>query len=238
MFSAPPPPPTTLCVCVQANGPTVSYPVASGQTVSEESVAQSKSTPSRKPKLSTIERGHQNGWVTVTYSAWRPPWEFFGVKFCADSTKVLWMRLSKPRSPVRIRMQTKKQSHTHIKDPGQSTAELGGLWKQQNNPAGTKMTVMASFCGRWSLAEEEEPFSNMLLFSFCVWIIQLFCYSSASFSPTPWYNCTGWLGIKHQVTYLLILHTYTTIFFILFLIHPSCLSLYKHASGPSRFLVA
>ena len=112
----------------------------------------------------------------------------------------------------------KKQSHTHVKDPGQSTSEFGGLWKQQNNPAGTKMTVMASFRGRWSLAEDEEPFCNMLLFSFCVWIIQLFCYSSASFSPTAWYNCTGWLGRKHQVTYL----SYTLIQqIVFFIIHNS-----------------
>ena len=47
----------------------------------QESVVQSKSTRSRKPKLSTIELS------TV------PPWDISGVRFCAESTIVLRMRL-------------------------------------------------------------------------------------------------------------------------------------------------
>ena len=34
-----------------------------------------------------------NGWVTITGLALHLPRDFFGVKFCADSTKVLQMRL-------------------------------------------------------------------------------------------------------------------------------------------------
>ena len=57
---------------------------------SGESVAQSKSTSfcSWKPKLSTIERGHRmDGWPLRAKLR-----DFSRVKFCADSTKVLWMR--------------------------------------------------------------------------------------------------------------------------------------------------
>ena len=40
-----------------------------------------------------------------------------------------------------------KISHTHIEDPVVHVIVwyYGRLWKQQNNPACTKMTVMASF---------------------------------------------------------------------------------------------
>ena len=35
-------------------------------------------------------------------------------------------------------------------------SEFGGLWKQQNNPAGTKNDSNGQLCGRWPLTEEEE----------------------------------------------------------------------------------
>ena len=34
-------------------------------------------------------------------------------------------------------------------------------------------------------------------------LIQLYHFDPYSPNDSPWYNCTGWLGIKYQVTYLL-----------------------------------
>ena len=61
--------------------------------LSGESVAQSKSTHSRKPELSTSEHGHQmDGWPLCARLCAHPEISSES-KFCADSTKILWMRL-------------------------------------------------------------------------------------------------------------------------------------------------
>ena len=83
-----------------------------------ESMSQSKNIRFRKPKLSPTERGHQmDAWVHDRYVLTRlictRPEIFSGVKFCADSTNVLWMRLQ-PEVP---RVYTyAKRSHAHVKD--------------------------------------------------------------------------------------------------------------------------
>ena len=40
----------------------------------------------------------------------------------------------------------------------------------------------------------------------CVWqwIGDLVCFVRLICWGSPWYNCNGWLGVKHQVTYILI----------------------------------
>ena len=62
------------------------------------------------------------------------------------------------------------------------------------------------------------------------------CSSSSSPFQSPWYNCTGWLGIKHQLTYLLTLFSITAatvydydfhaVLFILIFSFPSLQSLF------------
>ena len=43
----------------------------------------------------------------------------------------------------------------------------------------------------------------MLTYDFICLTLLNFCYFFST--PSPWYNRTGWLGVKHQVTYLLTL---------------------------------
>ena len=73
-------------------------------------------------------------------------------KFCADSTKVLWMRLINRGPPC---LYACKKITLTLKIL-QSMSEFGGLWKQQNNPACTKNDGNGQLCGQWSLTEEEE----------------------------------------------------------------------------------
>ena len=90
------------------------------------------------------------------------PWDFSGVKFCADSTEVFWMtRDHKPMSPVCIGMQ---KDHTRTLKILQSTSEFGGLWKHPNNPACTNTNSVTVFVlivcwTTWSWTEEESETS-------------------------------------------------------------------------------
>ena len=84
-----------------------------------ESVAQSKSTRSRKPKLSTIERGHQmDGWKLRAWS--RNGW----VKVTSVVTK--WMG---DRKVILLGLAPALK----FSPESNSMSEFGGLWKQQNN---------------------------------------------------------------------------------------------------------
>ena len=58
---------------------------------------------------------------------------FLWDKFCADSSKFLWMKLL--AEVLRVYMHAKR-SHTHIKYPVVHVSSVD--WKQQNNPAHTK----------------------------------------------------------------------------------------------------
>ena len=52
----------------------------------------------------------------------------------------------------------------------------------------------------------------------------LFCFVQMSFFLLlPWYNCTGWLGIKHQVTYFFPLF-FPLLFCVLFLFYSSLIT--------------
>ena len=55
-------------------------------------------------------------------------------------------------------------------------------------------------------------YSAVLVHSSSVLLLLLFCFVCfllcfCLFFPSPWYNRTGWLGVKHQLTYLLVFFT-------------------------------
>ena len=51
--------------------------------------------------------------------------------------------------------------------------------------------------GIWLSSSEQKTFCHNLILG------NLLYFNQAVFSVWPWYNCNGWLGVKHQVTYLL-----------------------------------
>ena len=65
---------------------------------------------------------------------------------------------------------------------------------------GEKDTALSRVPGLWQiLVADAVSVSVCLLLSLFVSLC-LFCFSSSS-AVSPWYNCTGWLGVKHQLTY-------------------------------------
>ena len=67
------------------------------------------------------------------------------------------------------------------------------------------VVVMGSWCVSKSLVYGSQRFFQPV---FWVCLRKRFLSSAHSFLLPwwlPWYNCTGWLGVKHQLTYLLFL---------------------------------
>ena len=91
-----------------------------------QSVAQSKNTHSRKPKLSSIKCGHRmDGWLLRARLCTHPE---ISPRFLQNQ---ILCRLYKPLSPM-------SKDHIHKLKILSTLSEFGGLRKHQNNPACTK----------------------------------------------------------------------------------------------------